>query len=318
MTKLVIQIPCFNEEHSLGKTLEDLPRELPGISTIEWLIIDDGSTDDTIGEAQKHGVDHIVRFGKNRGLAKAFMAGLDASLNAGADVIVNTDADNQYCAADIPQLIAPVLSGEADMVIGNRDTRHFSASKRAMLRLGSWVVRQVSKTEVPDAPSGFRAISRGAAQHLKVFTDYTYTLETIIQAGLKGMAVTSVPVRTNTPLRPSRLIRSLPRYISASGLTIIRIFIAYRPMRFFMTLGVITFVPGFLIGCKFVFEYIRGTGRGHVQSLILAGLLMGAGFVLWLVALISDLISVNRMCLEEMNWRLHKLEENVDGRNDGR
>jgi len=318
MAKLVIQIPCYNEEVTLGKTLTDLPRTLPGISSIEWLVIDDGSTDDTVGEAQKHGVDHIVRFGKNRGLAKAFMAGLDASLKVGADVIVNTDADNQYCATDIPKLIAPVLSGEADMVIGNRDTHHFSGIKKAMLRVGSWVVRQVSRTDIPDAPSGFRAISRDAAQHLKVFTDYTYTLETIIQAGLKGMAVASVPVRTNAPLRPSRLIRSLPRYISASGITIVRIFIAYRPMRFFVTLGIIAFIPGFLIGCKFVVAYLSGRGGGHVQSLILAGLLMGAGFVLWLVALISDLISVNRMCLEEMNWRLHKLEEHIDGRHDAR
>ena len=318
MAKLVIQIPCYNEEDTIGKTLSDLPRTLPGISSIEWLVIDDGSTDDTVGEAQKHSVDHIVRFGKNRGLAKAFMGGLEASLKMGADVIVNTDADNQYCATDIPKLIAPVLSGEADMVIGNRDMRHFSGLKKAVLRAGSWIVRQVSRTNVPDAPSGFRAISRDAAQHLKVFTDYTYTLETIIQAGLKGMAVESVPVRTNFPLRPSRLIRSLPLYIYASGLTIIRIFIAYRPMRFFVSLGVIAFVPGFLIGCRFVVEYLRGQGGGHVQSLILSGLLMGGGFVLWLVALLSDLISVNRMCLEEMSWRLHKLEGHIDGRHDVR
>lgn len=317
MTKLVIQIPCYNEENTLEKTLDDLPRELPGLSKIEWLVIDDGSTDDSSGVASRHGVDHIIRLGKNRGLAKAFTAGLEASLKAGADVIVNTDADNQYCAADMPQLIAPILAGEAEIVVGHRDTRHFSMAKRAVLWLGSWVVRQVSNTDIPDAPCGFRAISRSAAQRLNVFSEYTYTLETIIQAGQKGMAVTSVPIRTNAPLRPSRLISSLSRYISEAGFTIIRIFMAYRPVRFFVTLGLIAFVPGFLIGCKFLFEYMRGQGGGHVQSLILAGLLMGTGFVLWLAALISDLIAVNRMCLEEMNWRLHKLEEHVDGRDDG-
>lgn len=317
MTKLIIQIPCFNEEATLPGTLADLPRSLPGVDVIEWLIIDDGSTDATVEVAQQNGVDHVVRLPTHQGLARAFVAGLEASVRAGADIIVNTDADNQYNAKDIPLLIEPILSHQAEIVIGERpirETPHFSPLKKLLQWLGSWLIRRVSGTTVPDAPSGFRAMSRRAAMRLKVFNRYSYTLETIIQAGHKGMAVVSVPVRTNRQSRPSRLVRSTGSYVSRQGLTIIRIFMTYRSFAFFAVPGVVVFLLGFLISIRFMYFYFAGTGAGHVQSLILSALLMGAGFSLVVVGLLADLASVNRSLLEGLDWRLQRLEQQLGER----
>lgn len=308
--KLIIQIPCFNESESLPIALAELPREIPGFSRVEWLIIDDGSRDSTIEVAKAHGVDHIVRHTGNKGLAKAFMSGLDACLRLGADVIVNTDADNQYCAADIPELVAPILAGQAELVIGARPIsaiEHFSPIKKLLQKLGSWVVRIASKTDVPDAPSGFRAMSRAAAQRMMVFNDYTYTLETIIQAGQKNLAVASVPVRVNADLRPSRLVRSIPSYIKRSIITIVRIFVIYRPFRFFGWIGAVLFSVGFLIGLRFLYKYLLGEGDGHVQSLILASVLLGMGFQTLLIAFVADLLSANRKLLEDVRVKVAEL-----------
>ena len=310
--KLVIQIPCRNEEASLGVTLAALPRKLPGIDVIEWLVVDDGSTDGTVEAARAGGVDHVVSFPRHRGLAKAFMAGLQAALAAGADVIVNTDGDNQYSAASIPDLVAPILAGKADIVVGSRpigEIEHFSPLKKFLQRLGSWVVRLASNTQIEDAPSGFRAFSRDAAMRINVFSEYTYTLETIIQAGQKGMAVMAVSVKTNPPVRPSRLVRSVPQYLLLSMATIIRIFVTYRPLRFFTILGLFFFTPGFLLGLRFLYYYLTHRGVGHVQSVILSGLLMGAGFLLMVIALVVDLIAVNRVLLENVDVRLRRIEE---------
>jgi glycosyltransferase involved in cell wall biosynthesis len=314
MTKLIIQIPCYNEGATLPVTLAALPRKLPGVDAVEWLVIDDGSEDDTQEVARKAGVDHVVRLPRHQGLARAFLAGLDASLQAGADVIVNTDADNQYCADDIPKLIEPILSGEAEIVVGTRPInhiRHFSPLKRLLQRVGSRVTRAISQTDVQDAPSGFRAFSRDAAMKLHVFNEYTYTIETIIQAGQKGMAITSVPVRTNEDLRPSRLVRNLPSYLHRQLLTMVRIFMTYKPFRFFATAGAIVFAAGLFISVRFLYFYIAGNGAGHIQSLILSALLMGTGFFLAIVGLIADLISVNRQLLEILDWRTQKIEESL-------
>ena len=270
---------------------------------MEWLIIDDGSTDDTVRVARENGVDHVVRHTRNQGLARGFMTGLDACLRLGADVIVNTDADNQYNAQDIPALTAPVLAGVADIVVGARPIEtieHFSPVKKMLQKLGSWVVRVASKTDIPDAPSGFRAMSRSAAQRLMVFNDYTYTLETIIQAGQKNMAITSVPIRVNGDLRPSRLVKSIPSYIKRSIVTIVRIFVIYRPFRFFVSIGGVLFSIGFVIGLRFLAYYIQGDGGGHVQSLILATMLMGMGFQTILIAFLADLLAANRKLVEEI------------------
>jgi glycosyltransferase involved in cell wall biosynthesis len=309
--KLIIQIPCYNEEQTLGIALSALPRTVPGIDCVEWLVIDDGSTDRTVEIAQSHGVDHVVRLPRNQGLARAFMAGLEASLKAGADIIVNTDADNQYCAGDIPKLVEPVIEGKADIVIGARsisDIEHFSFIKKRLQKIGSAVVRIASNTDVPDAPSGFRAISRNAAMQLNVFNSYTYTLETIIQAGQKGMAITSVPVRTNKDLRPSRLVKNIPSYVLRSVITILRIFMTYRPFRFFAIPGIFSFIAGFLIGMRFVYYFFTSGGVGHIQSLILGALLMGNGFFLVVAGLLADLVSVNRKLLEDMQFNLRKIE----------
>lgn len=314
MTKLIIQIPCYNEEATLGITLSALPRHVSGVDTVEWLIIDDGSTDKTIEVAKAHGIDHVVSLSRHLGLASAFVAGLEASLAAGADIIVNADADNQYSADDIPQLIAPIVARRAEIVIGSRPistTAHFSPIKKFLQGLGSWVVRIASKTDIPDAPSGFRAMSRDAAMQLHVFNEYTYTLETIIQAGQKGMVVTSVPIRTNEDLRPSRLFKSIPSYIQRQILTILRVFMTYKPFRFFAVPGVILFSLGMLIGLRFLYFYLTKAGAGHVQSLILAALLMGMGFFLAIVGLLADLISVNRKLLEKVDWRAQKIEEGL-------
>jgi glycosyltransferase involved in cell wall biosynthesis len=304
--KLIIQIPCFNEQQTLGITLAGLPRQVPGCDSVEWLVIDDGSTDATIEVARQGGVDHIVRHTHNQGLARAFMSGLDACLGLGADIIVNTDGDNQYNGDDIPSLLEPILAHRADIVIGARPIdalEQFSWMKKLLQKLGSWVVRFVSQTDIPDAPSGFRAMTRRAASQLMVFNEYTYTLETLIQAGQKNMAVTSVPVRVNPDLRASRLVRSVPYYIRRSVPTILRIFVIYRPFRFFGTLGLILFSLGTIIGLRFVWNYMQGEGSGHVQSLILAGILLTLGFQTLLTALVADLLAANRKLLEDLRAR---------------
>ncbi len=309
--KLIIQIPCFDEEAALPATLADLPRAVPGFDVVEWLVIDDGSTDRTAAVARELGVDHVVSLPRNRGLANAFTTGLEACLARGADVIVNTDADNQYCADDIPLLVAPILRGEADLVIGERpiaDIAHFSPIKKLLQRLGSSVVRVLSRTDVRDAPSGFRAVSREAALKLNVFSEYTYTLETIIQAGQKSMAVAGVPIRVNGETRPSRLVEGLGSYVKRSVVTMVRIFITYRPLRFFMTAGLIVFTAGFALGLRFLYYYATGTGEGKIQSTILAALLMGTGAFLGVMGLVVDLIAVNRKLLEKLQWRLARLE----------
>lgn len=312
MTKLIIQIPCYNEEATLGLTLSELPRQLPDIDEVEWLIINDGSVDRTVEVARSNGVDHIVSFEHNQGLAKGFMAGIEACLKEGADIIVNTDADNQYCAADIPKLIAPILAGEADIVIGARpiqQIKHFSPIKKFLQKLGSWAVRVASNTKVADAPSGFRAISRKAALELNVFNEYTYTLETIIQAGRRGMAVASVPIRTNGFLRPSRLVKSIPAYVQRSIFTIIRIFLTYRPLQFFTILAVPPFLVGFLLCVRWVVLFIIGDPtRARVPSLILAAILIIIGFQLIIFGLIADLLGVNRKMLEDIQLRLRRSE----------
>lgn len=301
--KLIIQIPCLNEAETLAIALAALPRQVAGFDVVEWLIIDDGSTDDTVAVARACGVDHVVSHTRNQGLARAFMTGLDACIKLGADVIVNTDADNQYNADDIPALTAPVVAGKADIVVGARPIAaiaHFSPVKKALQRLGSWVVRVASKTDIPDAPSGFRAISSAAARQLVVFNNYTYTLETIIQAGQKNMAITSVPIRVNGDLRPSRLVKSIPSYIRRSIITIIRIFVVYRPFRFFGWIGALLFGAGLLIGLRFLWKYWLGDGDGHVQSLILAAALLVMGFQTFLVAFLADLLAANRKLLEDV------------------
>ncbi len=305
--KLIIQIPCFREAATLPITLQALPRHVEGFDTVEWLVIDDGSDDDTSAVAHAHGVDHVVRHHGNRGLAQAFMSGLDAALRLGADVIVNTDADNQYDARDIPALTAPILARQADLVVGARPIgtmEHFSFVKKRLQALGSWVVRLASSTDIADAPSGFRAMSRTAAQRLIVFNDYTYTLETVIQAGQKNMSVASIPIRVNGDLRPSRLMRSIPSYVRRSIVTIVRIFVVYRPFYFFGTIGTILFAAGTLIGARFVGLYLAGEGDGHVQSLILASVLLGMGFQTLLIAFIADLMAANRMLIEDVRFKL--------------
>jgi glycosyltransferase involved in cell wall biosynthesis len=316
MTKLIIQIPCYNEEATLGITLSELPRQLPGVDCVEWLVVDDGSRDRTVEVAKACGVDYIVNLPTNQGLAKAFMAGLEGALKAGADIIVNTDADNQYCAEDIPKLIEPILLKEAEIVIGTRpilDIEHFSPTKKLLQKLGSWVVRLASQTDIPDAPSGFRAFSREAAMQFNVFNEYTYTLETIIQAGQKGMAITSVPIRTNGYLRPSRLVKSIPVYIKRSIFTIFRIFMTYKPLRFFLLLGGVPFTIGFGLGFRWLIYFLMGTERTRIPSLILAAILMLMGFQLWILGLVADLLAVNRKLLEEIQLRMRRAE--IEGAN---
>lgn len=316
MRKLIIQVPCYNEAQTLPITLADLPREVPGFDVVEWLVIDDGSTDDTVEVALAGGVDHIVRMKRNSGLARVFMAGIDACLKLGADVIVNTDADNQYCAADIPALTAPVVEGRADIVVGARpiaDIPHFSPIKKLLQRLGSWAVRVASRTDIPDAPSGFRAISREAALRLNVLSEYTYTIETIIQAGRLGMAIESVPVRVNGDLRPSRLVKSMGSYVKRSLVTIARIFMTYKPLRFFMVPGLVFFGLGMITGARFVYYYAIGQGGGHIQSLILTAILLLVGIQLALFGLLAELIGNNRKVLEDIQWRIRTLEVQGNG-----
>ncbi len=307
--KLVIQIPCYNEEKSLPVTLSHLPREVKGFSKVEWLIINDGSNDKTIEIAKQYGVDRTISFKKNQGLAKAYMAGLEECIKLGADIIVNTDADGQYNAEDIPKLVKPILEGKADIVIGERPIReikYFPLWKKFLQKLGSLFVRVVSKTDIPDVSSGFRAMSRDAAMRLNVFNDYTYTIETIIQAGRKKMAITSVPIRVNEELRPSRLFKNVFFYIKKSIVTIIRIFVIYKPFRFFMIIGGVLFTTGFLIGVRFLYFYFNHRGAGHVQSLILATILLVIGFQAILVAFLSDLLAANRKLMEDIQYQIRK------------
>ncbi len=304
--KLIIQIPCLNEAQTLTIALADLPKHIPGIDTIETLIIDDGCTDDTVQVALDHGVNHVVGFRHNQGLAKAFMLGLEAALERGADIIVNTDADNQYNAADIEKLVRPILDGRADLVIGARpiyQIQHFSVIKKVLQRIGSWVVRLVSNTDVADAPSGFRAMSRDVALVLNVFSDFTYTLETIIQAGQKNLRILSVPIRVNGELRPSRLVRSISSYVRRSIFTMLRIFVVYRPLRFFMTASTLPLAIGLGLGVRFLLYFMQGAGSGHVQSLILAAVLLLVAFQTMLLAVMADLLSVNRRLLEDLQVR---------------
>lgn len=317
--KLIIQIPCFNEEETLGRTYNDLPRHIDGIDEIEYLIIDDGSTDKTAEVARELGFHHIVSFKQNKGLAYGFMAGLDACLHLGADIIVNTDADNQYCGSDIEKLVRPILDNKADIVIGERpidQIEHFSLKKKRFQRLGSWVVRIASGTNIPDAPSGFRAYSREAALRLNVINEYTYTLETIIQAGHNKIDLTSVPIRTNAELRPSRLFSSMWRYIKRSSTVIIRSFVMYRPLRFFMFLGGLLFLPGFMLGVRYLVYIFAGNSGGHVQSLILAAILILMGVQSFVVGLLSDIIAANRKLLEDVQYRVRKIETSGKGEND--
>jgi glycosyltransferase involved in cell wall biosynthesis len=313
MRKLVIQIPCYNEEQVLPSTLAALPRQVAGFDSVEWLVIDDGSTDRTVEVARQAGADHVESLPRNQGLARAFVAGLEACLKAGADVIVNTDADNQYDAASIPALVQPILAGRAQIVIGERpimEVREFSLVKKLLQRLGSAAVRIASNTRIPDAPSGFRAMHAEAALSLCVFSDYTYTLETIIQAGRKNIAIASVPVAVNGPTRPSRLVRSIPSYVRRSLLTIARIFILYKPLRFFLYLGTAFLLPGLFLGLRFLLHYLAGDGQGHVQSLILAAVLLVTAVVVYASGILADLVAANRVLLEEI--RMRQLRAEVD------
>jgi glycosyltransferase involved in cell wall biosynthesis len=310
--KLIIQVPCYNEEGTLAIALNALPRQVPGIDQVEWLIINDGSTDKTIEVAKANGVDHVVDLGTHQGLARGFMAGLDACLRHGADIIVNTDADNQYNAEDIPKLIEPIVKGEAEIVVGARpitEIEHFSPLKKTLQKLGSWVVRAASNTDVADAPSGFRAMSRKAALQLNVFSQYTYTLETIIQAGQKNMAIVSVPIRTNGYLRPSRLMKSMRAYIQRSILTILRIFITYKPLRFFTLAGSVPFFLGTLIGLRWLYYFIvEESTRTRIPSLILAAILILIGVQLFIFGIIADIVAVNRKLLEDIQQRVKRVE----------
>ncbi|SFK77268.1 Glycosyltransferase involved in cell wall bisynthesis [Lachnospiraceae bacterium KH1T2] len=309
--KLIIQIPCLNEAKTLKVALDALPRHIDGIDEIEYLIINDGSTDNTVEVAKEWGVNYVVSFVKNKGLAKGFIAGLDACLRNGADIIVNTDADNQYCGADIEKLVRPILEHKAEIVIGERpidDTPGFSPLKKKLQHLGSFVVRQASATDIPDAPSGFRAFSRDAAMHINVINNYTYTLETIVQAGRNSMAITSVPINTNPELRKSRLFNSMAGYIKKSILTIIRAYMMYRPLVFFTIIGLVPFTIGLVLAIRFILFFSQGQGVGHIQSLILASTLMMLGFSTFIMGLQADIIAANRKILEDIQFRIRRIE----------
>jgi len=309
--KLVIQIPCYNEERTLPGTLNDLPREIDGIDEIEVLIIDDGSTDKTVDVARAHGVEHVVQLGRNRGLANAFVQGLEASLAAGADIIVNTDADNQYCGEDIKRLVEPILERQADIVVGDRGVAslpEFSPLKRRLQQLGSWVVQTVSGVSTPDATSGFRALTREAALRTLILSNYSYTLESLIQAGARRMAVVYVPIRVNPQTRKSRLMRNIPHYLVNSSVTILRAYTMYRPMRVFFFLGGSMIAAGMALGGRFLYYYIQGRGTGMVQSLILTAVLLIVGFQTCLIGLVADLIAFNRKILEETLYRVRRME----------
>jgi glycosyltransferase involved in cell wall biosynthesis len=309
--KLIIQIPCFNEAEQLPQTLAELPREVEGFDVVEWLIIDDGSTDETVAVARTHGVDHLVRLTNNKGLAAAFQAGIDTALKLGADVIVNTDADNQYYGPDVARLVGPILDGRADMVVGDRevgDIVHFSPLKKALQRLGSWVVRQASSTSVPDTTSGFRAYNREAALQMLVVSRFTYTLETIIQAGKLLVAVDHVPVRTNPQTRESRLFPSMGAYVRRNAVSIFRIYAQYEPLRVFWSLALLMGVLAIGVWIRFVVAYAEGDGKGHVQSLILGAVLFIAAVVLWALGVIGDLLAAQRVMTQRTFERVRRIE----------
>lgn len=309
--KLIIQIPCYNEAETLEIALNDLPTHIDGIDEIEYLIINDGSDDDTERIAIEWGVNYVVHFKRNLGLAKGFLAGIDLALRHGADIIVNTDADNQYHGADIERLVRPILDKEADIVIGERpidEIEEFSWVKKRLQRFGSWVVRVASRTDIPDAPSGFRAYSRKAAMRVNVHNEYTYTLETIVQAGRNKMAITSVPIRTNPGLRESRLMNSMGSYIKKSVLTIMRATLMYRPMKVFTLISGLFIMFGVAVGLRFIYFFTTGYGGGHTQSLILAAMMIIIGFQTFVAGLQADIISANRKLLEDIQFRVKKLE----------
>ena len=313
--KLVIQIPCYNEECTLPDTFRDLPREIDGIDEIEVLIVDDGSTDKTVDVAQALGVAHIVRLGRNRGLASAFVRGLEASVAAGADIIVNTDADNQYRGEDIKRLVQPILDGQADIVVGDRGVTslpEFSPLKRRLQQLGSWVVQTASGVSTPDATSGFRALTREAALRTLILSQYSYTLESLIQAGARRMAVVYVPIHVNPQTRKSRLMRNIPHYIVNSTATILRAYTMYRPLRVFFFLGGVMIASGLALGGRFLYYYLQGRGAGMVQSLILTAILLIVGFQTCLIGLVADLIAFNRKILEETLYRVRRMEMKED------
>ncbi len=313
--KLIIQIPCYNEAGDLPETLMALPRRIPGIDCIEYLVIDDGSRDDTSGVARRHGAHHVVRHRTNRGLAAAFQTGIDASLAAGADIIVNTDADNQYDGRDIVKLVQPVLDGMADIVIGDRqvhNNEHFGRFKRLLQVFGSSVVKRFSRTDVTDAVSGFRAISRAAAQNIFIVSKFSYTTEMLIQAGRKRMAVMSVPIRTNAVGRPSRLFKSIPQFISSQGVTIVRAYAMYNPLRVFVMVGALACIVGAIPTIRFLYFYVIGQGTGHVQSLVLGGSFLTLGMVAMMLGVIADLVGRNRQLLEGTLMRIRKLEDQLE------
>ena len=312
MRKLIIQIPAFNEADHLPETIACLPKSVPGIDVVEYLVIDDGSSDGTSEIARKHGVHHVVRHRRNRGLAAAFRSGIEKAMAEGADVIVNTDADNQYEGADIPALVAPIVEGRADVVIGDRgvgDNAHFGPVKRLLQRLGSSTVRKLSGVDIKDAVSGFRAMTREAAERIHVTTDFSYTTEMLIQTGRKRMAVTSVPVRTNGPIRPSRLFNSIPQFIINTGTTILRAYAMHNALRVFVLMGAILALIGTVPIVRFVFFYLEGNGDGHLQSLVLGTGLLVLGFLAAMLGILADLVSANRKLLEQISTRLQKLED---------
>jgi len=317
--KLFIQIPCYNEEEVLPQTLADLPRELDGIDEIKWVVIDDGSSDNTVKVAEQAGVDYIVQHRQNLGLAHGFMTGLRTCLEHGADIIVNTDADNQYSANSISDLVAPILNEQADLVVGARpisDIEDFSSAKKFFQKLGSWVVRMASNTSVEDAPSGFRAMTKNVAARVNVYSNYTYTLETIIQAGQSNFTIISVPIETNPWLRPSRLVRSIASYIKRSIITIIRVFAIYRPFRFFMLIASVLLTLGSLLGLRYILFLVDGDGDGHIQSLILASILIVIGSQAAVMAFFGDMMSANRRVLEEIQCqtRLQLIHSKSEGK----
>jgi glycosyltransferase involved in cell wall biosynthesis len=309
--KLIIQIPCFNEADQLAQTLADLPREVEGFDVVEWLVIDDGSTDRTIAVAREEGVDHLVRLTNNKGLAAGFQAGIDTALKLGADVIVNTDADNQYYGPDVARLVAPIIDGRADMVIGDREVggiEHFSPLKKALQRLGSWVVRQASSTSVPDTTSGFRAYNREAAIQMMVVSKFTYTLETIIQAGKLLVALDHVPVRTNAKTRESRLFPSMGSYVRRNAISIFRIYAQYEPLRVFWSLALLIGLAAVGVWIRFAVSYTEGNGKGHVQSLILGAVLFIAAVVLFALGVIGDLLAAQRVMTQKTFERVRRIE----------
>lgn len=309
--KLIIQIPCYNEEETLATTISELPKQIDGIDIIETLLIDDCSNDKSVDIANWNGVNHIIKLNKHTGLAGVFKTGINEALRLGADIIVNTDADNQYCADDIETIIKPILNNQADIVIGARpieNVKSFSTLKKLLQKVGSFIVRFLSSTNVQDAPSGFRAFSRYSASVLNVFDNYTYTLETIIQAQTKGLRVISVPIRVNEVIRKSKLVKNMFQYIKNSAFTVTRMFIIYRPFRFFAFIATVFLFLGTILGCRFLYYYLTGFGTGHVQSLILASILILSGFQLGIFAILADLLSINRKLSEDIQLRLKKLE----------